>query len=210
MHLHCHLCECDLDFGRVYSFWCFSFKHYNGILGSLRVNNHQIEVQLMWKFLERHLLGSIFWPGEFNGFEDMLPATSKGSLGLAKEKRVSSANYRESLILKGYTGPNLFHLSFVDKHFTEALPPYENVYMADDEVDLLTEIYSFLNKEDSIVYVPKFIRQFSQLQLYNRDWTLDTVEVKYNIIIIIMKYNAQSRGQNVPLVNPIAQKGKRY
>lgn len=167
----------------------------------------------MWKFLERHLLGSIFWPGEFNGFEDMLPATSKGSLGLAKEKRVSSANYRESLILKGYTGPNLFHLSFVDKHFTEGLPPYKNVYMADDEVDLLTQIYSFLHKEDSIVYVPKFTRQFSQLQLYNRDWTLDTVEVKYNtivIIIIIMKYNAQSRGQNVPVVNLIAQKGKRY
>ena len=98
----------------------------------------------------------------------------------------------------------------MDKHFTEALPPYKNVYMADDEVDLLTQIYSFLHKEDSIVYVPKFTRQFSQLQLYNRDWTLDTVEVKYNIIIIIMKYNAQSRGQNVPVVNLIAQKGKRY
>ena len=25
-----------------------------------------------------------------------------------------------------------------------------------------------------------------------------------------MKYNAQSRGQNVPVVNLIAQKGKRY
>ena len=43
----------------------------------------------MWKFLERHQLGSIFWPGEFNGFGDMLPATSKGSVGLAKEKRVT-------------------------------------------------------------------------------------------------------------------------
>ena len=90
----------------------------------------------------------------------MLPATSKGSLGLAKEKRVSSANFRESLILKGYTGPNLFHLSFVDKHFTEALPPYKNVYMADDEVDLLTQIYSFLHKEDSIVYVPNLLVNF--------------------------------------------------
>ena len=52
----------------------------------------------------------------------------------------------------------------MDKHFTEALPPYKDVYMADDEVDLLTQMYSFLHKEDSIVYVPKFTGQFSQLQ----------------------------------------------
>ena len=32
--------------------------------------------------------------------------------------------------------------------------------MADDEVDLLTQIYSFLHKEDSIVYVPNLLVNF--------------------------------------------------
>ena len=56
----------------------------------------------------------------------------------------------------------------MDKHFIQALPPYEEVYMADDEVDALTKMYSFLHKKDSIVYVSKFTRQFSQLQLYDQ------------------------------------------
>ena len=34
MHLCCHLIECVRDYGPVYSFWCFSFERYNGILGS--------------------------------------------------------------------------------------------------------------------------------------------------------------------------------
>ena len=58
MHLHCHLCECVLDYGPVYGFWCFSFERYNGILGSLHISNRQIEVQLMRKFLEQHQLGT--------------------------------------------------------------------------------------------------------------------------------------------------------
>ena len=33
MHLHGHLVDCLLDYGPVYSFWCFSFERYNGILG---------------------------------------------------------------------------------------------------------------------------------------------------------------------------------
>ena len=35
MHLHMHLAECIQDFGPVYSFWCFSFERYDGILGSI-------------------------------------------------------------------------------------------------------------------------------------------------------------------------------
>ena len=34
MHLHLHLKRCMMDFGPVYSFWCFSFERFNGVLGS--------------------------------------------------------------------------------------------------------------------------------------------------------------------------------
>lgn len=128
MHLHCHLCECVLDYGPVYGFWCFSFERFNEILGSLHVNNHQIEVQLMRKFLERHQLGSMSWPEEFSGFREMLSATGKGSLALTKKNNLSPAEYKESARLKAtleliffiyhlWTN-TLFRLSLLTKRFT--------------------------------------------------------------------------------------------
>jgi hypothetical protein len=35
LHLSLHLCECSLDFGPLYAFWCFSFERMNGMLGEL-------------------------------------------------------------------------------------------------------------------------------------------------------------------------------
>lgn len=33
LHLSLHLFECSYDYGPLYSFWCFSFKQMNGVLG---------------------------------------------------------------------------------------------------------------------------------------------------------------------------------
>ena len=33
LHLSLHLCECSIDSGPLYAFWCFSFERMNGILG---------------------------------------------------------------------------------------------------------------------------------------------------------------------------------
>lgn len=35
LHLSLHLSECVLDFGPLYTFWCFSFERMNGILGKM-------------------------------------------------------------------------------------------------------------------------------------------------------------------------------
>lgn len=168
MHLHCHLCECILDFGPVYGFWCFSFERFNGILGALHVNNHQIEVQLMRKFIERQQVRGMSWPREFDGFKDMLASADKGSLAQTKKNPLTPTEYRESMKLKADTGTDLFHLSFVDKCSIQVLSPIKEVYMSDDEVEALTTMYTFLHKEDTIVYVPKLSRQFSQLLLYDQ------------------------------------------
>ena len=168
MHLHCHLCECILDFGPVYGFWCFSFERYNGILGALHVNNHQIEVQLMRKFIERQQLGSMSWPREFETFEDMLVSADKGTLALTKKRRLTPAEYRQSIQLKVGTGQELHHLSFFDKHFIQVLSPVKEIYMSDGEVEALRTMYAFLHKEDSIVYVPKLSHKFSSLMLYDQ------------------------------------------
>ena len=35
MHLCLHICECALDYGPLYSFWCYSFERMNGLLGNI-------------------------------------------------------------------------------------------------------------------------------------------------------------------------------
>ena len=50
MQLHCHLCKCIEDFGPVFSFWCFSFECFNGILESFQKSWHTPEIQVMEKF----------------------------------------------------------------------------------------------------------------------------------------------------------------
>ena len=47
MHLHLHLIDTALDFGPLYSTWCFPFQRCNGMLGSLPTNKKTIEVQFM-------------------------------------------------------------------------------------------------------------------------------------------------------------------
>ena len=49
-----------------------------------------------------------------SGFIEMLLATDKGYLALTKKSNLSPAEYKECARLKGFTGVNLFHLSFVD------------------------------------------------------------------------------------------------
>ena len=50
IHMHTHLRQCIKDVGPVFSFWCFSFERYNGILENLQKNWHAPEVQIMEKF----------------------------------------------------------------------------------------------------------------------------------------------------------------
>ena len=42
MHLNGHLKDCILGYGPVFSFWCFSFERYNGIMGDYHTNNVNI------------------------------------------------------------------------------------------------------------------------------------------------------------------------
>jgi len=66
LHLHCHLTECVEDYSPVYSFWCFAFERYNGVLGSIATNNRSIEIQLMRKFLSEQFVSNVALPDEFS------------------------------------------------------------------------------------------------------------------------------------------------
>jgi len=66
MHLHCHLKDCIEDYGSIYSFWCFAFERYNGILGTTKTNNRSVEIQIMRKFLSSRFVWNVSLPEEFS------------------------------------------------------------------------------------------------------------------------------------------------
>ena len=72
IHLHLHLHDCILDYGPVYSFWCFAFERYNGLLGSFPVNSRQIEPQIMKKFIQLQQVNSVEIPPECFSFSQAL------------------------------------------------------------------------------------------------------------------------------------------
>ena len=118
------------------------------------------------------------WLREFDGFKDLLASTDKVSLAQTKKNPLAPTEYRESMKLKADTGINLFHLSFVDKYFIQVLSPIKEVYMSDDEVEALTAMYTFLHKEDTVVYVPKLSGPFHSCYCMIRNLTPGIQEVK--------------------------------
>ena len=38
MHLHCHIRETIINYGPVYTTWCFAFERFNGIFESFQKN----------------------------------------------------------------------------------------------------------------------------------------------------------------------------
>ena len=93
MCLHGHLVSCIRQYGPLYSFWLFSFERYNGILGNISNNKHNIEIQLMKRFDRDNQMMNLKYPAaghaEMRGvFEKMLITNSqRGTLGdmLAKD-----------------------------------------------------------------------------------------------------------------------------
>ena len=62
LHMHCHLKECMFDVGPLYSYWCFSFVCYDGILENMKMMWRALELQLMHKFFSLQTLADVVLP----------------------------------------------------------------------------------------------------------------------------------------------------
>ena len=81
MHLHLHLKDSIKDYGPVYSFWCFAFERFNGVLGSYHTNNIRIEPQIMRRFFNKQAVQNLGIPIKFSNFKELLPlGNDKGAL----------------------------------------------------------------------------------------------------------------------------------
>ena len=92
-HLHLHLDKCMLDYGPVYSFWCFSFERFNGVLGSYHTNKKDIVVTTMRLFCKESKINSMDH-SEYNTYissnETSKVKTTTEILLLRKDNELSS------------------------------------------------------------------------------------------------------------------------
>ena len=65
LHLHLHLKDSLLDYGPVYALWLYSFERFNSVLGNYSINNKNIEVQLMRKFINQQKAKDIHFPEKY-------------------------------------------------------------------------------------------------------------------------------------------------
>ena len=163
MRLHCHLKECIENYGPVYSFWCFAFERYNGILGSTSSNNRSIEIQLMRKFLCEQFVFNVSLPEEhsetftasFNRYQTSQLSTDKVPVG-------SSALFHMST--HGQLGACI---DWSDITYITLPSAYKFVQLDSDDRQLLAETYQAMYPDKHILpgMVGEVCRKYSSVLL---------------------------------------------
>ena len=87
MHLHTHLKACILDYGPLCSFWLYSFKQFNGMLGSCSTNNRPVQIQIMRHFFQKQDIGDTLLPEQYRHiFQPILDKIRKDQLWTLEEQ----------------------------------------------------------------------------------------------------------------------------
>ena len=144
MHLHCHLKECIEDYGPIYSFWCFAFERYNGILGSTATNNRSIEIQLMRKFMSEQFVSNVALPEDFS--ETFTAFFNKYQTSQMSE----SVPVGLSTLFKMSTYPQLAVIDWSDISFLSLPNGYKLMHLDSDDRQLLTQTYQAMHPEKHI------------------------------------------------------------
>ena len=168
MHLHAHLKQCVEDVGPVFSFWCFSFERYNGILESFQKNWHAPEIQLLEKFVLMQTLNAmdISAPLELSSCVSSL---KKNYTMLEDPRRIFDSN----LLLK-YENNIMSLPTAVDAiklEFHEIIPPRREKYLTDSSRQHLWSMYSVLYGEHAVNHVPLRYEEFSDLKILGELYT---------------------------------------
>lgn len=157
MHMHCHLREVLLDYGPVYSFWCFSYERYNGILGNQPSNNKEIESQLMQRFLVDNFAYSLACPSKFHEEFDPLCMPLPRLTGSLLQTMNADLSQKVELP-KCYTR----HLLSSAEHtmLIKSLAKLEGTRSMEIEVNTLVRQYSSILINGNQLYVHKNTSRF--------------------------------------------------
>ena len=165
MHLHMHLKECLLDYGPPYSFWCFGFERFNGILGSFPTNKKYIEPQIMKKCLMLQELHNHTFPSEGETFQSILSGHLPSISGSLLTSMASDREWSKLLV---FSAPVLEkELSFVVGDNEKCIPPIKQAVLDSDKVKLLEGMYKFIYPEAVFLSINRFVKQSSRASLFN-------------------------------------------
>lgn len=145
-----HLKNSLTDYGPVYSFWCFAFERYNGILGSYHTNNKRIEPQIMRKFFNQQAVQNLGIPDEFSDFNELLPLNSnKGSL------LNSTCSGDIVLKLMKLSSPSFNNEMDFSSTVDSLVPPYTEKMFSNDLYKQLCTIYTQLYPSHHLTFVSR-------------------------------------------------------
>ena len=143
MHLHLHLNDCILDYGPVYSFWCFAFERYNGMLGSYPTNSRQIEPQIMKKFVQQQQIHAVQIPQQCSSFSQALLKDTHWTGSLLQSVSPQSNSVLRILNLSQYDiGSCDYRVSQEDN--IDFIPPIKQYVLSCDEIENLQVMYKML------------------------------------------------------------------
>ena len=146
MHLHLHLKDCLKDYGPAHSFRVYSFERYNGILGRYHSNNHNIEVQLMRKFLCETQIQSLEAPSEAVGLFNIFDNSTVSS--------VHDTDIRSLQSLVEYC--NLQSDYSITSHTIALLPSKFQGILHKHEMEKIKAVYAYMYPGLNIVHYSYF------------------------------------------------------
>ena len=172
MHLHAHLRQCVEDFGPVFSFWCFSFERYNGILESFQKNWQAPESQLMEKFVLMQTLNGT------NVSSSCPPQLMKCVNSVKRNYSLLEDSKRifDSQTLYSYEN-NLVSLpskvNAIKLQYHVIIPPLRENFFHESLRMSLQIMYCKLYSAEGLTvrYVPLRYEEFSQLEVFGQLYT---------------------------------------
>ena len=164
LHMHLHLKECLLDFGPVYSFWCFSFERYNGILGSYQTNNNMIEPQIMGKFLRDQQIRFLQLDDGYPKVCELLKQMSCTTGSLAHAPISAEALMRFMHLRHAPLKDNL-DFCHRDEDGIVVLPPVMEHVLSSQEQAHLRALIGKLHPNNELPYITQVCRKSSRVSL---------------------------------------------
>lgn len=179
MHMHLHLKECILDYGPVYSFWCFAFERFNGVLGAYQTNNKQIEPQIMKKFLNEKVIRSrtVDLPQEYINYLEVLPTSQKGSLSHGS---CSGECVEKLMKLASTQSPSSLDFSYSEEEIL--LAPLSERVMPCELFKQISIVYSQLYPNFSVHFVPRLYIHSRRASLGGELLVAASFNTKHSII----------------------------
>ena len=190
IHAHCHIRECILDYGGVYSTWLFGFERYNGILGSIATNRKgTFERTFTKRFLEQtgasDYITTFIAPHINDEQKDFF-------LGLANNISTTAGATRLNTI-ESYDTSEYIHNSVSVSHATgsESLPPNTIPnFKTPPTTKLTSTVYDALIEFYKVAYSDENIDHYLRPSLMSPNPVLPYVHIFKDVKIHGYKYRS--------------------